>query len=151
MTKLSVSRWNIVRFVNNADATNSTTTMASVSDLGVALTAGVQYRITVVLNFENGSISIAAKFGHTGPTMTRICGHLSHTTGAAAAAITALPQLSTVVVGTATTQTTGLMVQYEVLCTPSADGTYYPQFATNTTTNTITIKAGSYIEAQALY
>lgn len=130
-----------------ADATNATTTFASLTDLSVSVLAGRKYIGKLILKVANSTATEGIKIDLAGGTVTA--------TSIWAAASS--PVGGTTVLGTAistslagvinyTTITGATIIEVNISMVVNAAGTFIPRIAENTTAiGTLTVSAGSYL------
>lgn len=129
--------------VANAHATPDT--LADITGLTIAVTAGDSYRFRFVAGYTSAATTTGARFTINGPAMTSI-NFVSRWT------LTATTEYffyaSALLGGTvqATSLAAGNMVVIEGVCKPSADGTLAVQFSSEITVSAITVLAGATFE-----
>lgn len=151
MATVNPSRGKSGVLVMDTAQANSTTTLATLTDLGPFLNAGATYHLRFVLHYTSAVTTTGARFVLTGPGAPTVLSFMSQQSlTATTLAVNFGSALALPAAASATSLLTGNMAVIETIIKPSASGQHGVQFASEVAASVITVLAGSFVQVQQL-
>lgn len=137
------------RYVLTGDVVNNNATantLANITGLTHDVVSGTSYYFKAVILYTSGATTTGARFTVNGPTMTAIGYRSEYTLTSTTTTLNShLNALQLPAAANASALLVGNVAYLEGMFTPSANGTFAIQFASEVSASAITAKAGSYL------
>jgi len=136
----------LARMIAPADVANSTTTPADITGLTYPVLNGKNYRFRAVIPYSSAATTTGSRFMTNGPAITKLNGTSTYTIDATTQTVNFFTAHGVPAAANASSLATGNVAIVEGEFTPSADGTFAIQFASEVGASAITALAGSTLE-----
>lgn len=137
------------RIVKRSTDSNDTTTLATDSELVFRASAGVTYRVRVLVRFATAATTTGISLAMTGPTASWIAGRTWNHDAATTQNFHAWNAWDTQTVGAGAVSGSNLAV-IDLLVQPSADGPIALRFRSEVNTSQVDVLPGSVLEVQPI-
>lgn len=129
--------------VNNNASAN---TIADVTGLSFAVTAGETYWYEFVIPYSSAATTTGSRWAINGPAITRLNGTSEYTLAATTKTLNSVTAYDIPAASNATSLTVGNVATLWGIITPSADGTVIARFASEVSSSAITALAGATLQ-----